>query len=244
MASYESLAIKNAASTGTVVQVGTDTPVAIRLEHVGTGAITSVTTTTATNIVFVSDDYTQTYAFATHTTVGALVDAINAGNCTEAAGGILWKAKVLDTVRSEATASQFVDGAITAGTVNGVSYYDVLVDTDAADYLAVRLTYDRGFDKPHKARHRVDLEEIVYYADLGTAAAAGLKVYKIDADGVTETLVLSYLSVDTTTTTENFASGEGCLSGDIGGDIVVKLDDSGNLADSTSNYLRVSGKIV
>jgi len=237
MASYESLAIKNAASIGTVVQVGSDTPIAIRLEYIGSGTVTSVTTTTATNIVIItSDGATDTYAFATYTTVGTVVDAINADG--------IFKAKVLDTVRSEASASQFVDGAISAGTVNGVSYYDVLVDTDAADYFAARLTYDRGFDKPHTARHRVDLEEIVYYADLGTAAAAGLKVYKIDADGVTETLVLSYLSVDTTKQTENFASGEGCVSGDIGGDIVVKLDDSGNLADATTNYLRISGKLV
>jgi len=237
MASYESLAIKNAASTGTVVQVGTDTPVAIRLEYVGSGTITSVTTTTATNIVMItSDGGTDTYAFSAYTTVGSVVDAINADG--------IFKAKVLDTVRSEASASQFVNGAITAGTVNGVSYYDVLVDTDAADYFAARLTYDRGFDKPHKARHRVDLQEIVYYADFGTVAAAGLKVYKIDADGVTETLVFSNLTVDTTETTEIFASGEGVISGDIGGDIVVKLDDSGNLADATTNFLRIVGKIV
>ena len=237
MASYESLAIKNAASTGIVVQVGTDTPVAIRLKYIGSGTITSVTTTTAANIVIItSDGGTDTYTFSALTTVGAVVDAINADG--------IFKAKVLDTVRSEASASQFVTGAITAGTVNGVSYYDVLVDTDAADYLAARLTYDRGFDKPHKARHRVDLQEFVYYANLGEAAAAGLKIYRISADGITETLETSYLSVDSTKQTENFASGEGCISGDIGGDIVVKLDDSGNLADATTNFLRIVGKIV
>lgn len=237
MASAESLLIKNAAATGTVVQVGSDTPVAIRLEYIGSGTITSVTTTTATNIVMVtSDGGTDTYAFATYTTIGTLVDAINADG--------IFKAKVLDSVRSEATASQFVDGAITAGTVNGVSYYDVLVDTDAADYFAVRLTYDRGFDKPHKARHRVDLQEIVYSINLGTAAANAVDIYKIDADGVTETVVYSTLSVDTTETTIDFANGEGFLSGDIGGDIVVKIDDSGNLADADGNFLRIVGKIV
>lgn len=223
---------------GEVRQVGSDSPIAIRLRYKGTGSVTSVTTTTATNIVMVtSDGGTDTYAFATYTTIGALVDAINAD--------AIFEAKVLDSVRSEATASQFVDGAITAGTEDGETYYDVLVDTDAADYFAVRLTYDRGFDKPHKANHRVSLQEIVYSINLGTAAAGAVKVYEIQ--GTTETLRFSALSVDNggtyDNTTINFASGEGKITANDGNDIVVKIDDSGNLADNAGNLLRIIGTI-
>lgn len=237
MASLETLQMRNALSRGEVRQVGTDTPIAIRLKYIGTGTVTSVTTTTATDITMVtSDGGTDAYAFATYTTIGTLVDAINKDG--------IFSAKVLDSVRSETTASQFINGAITAGSEDGISYYDVLVDTDAADYFAVRLTYDRGFDKSHKSKHRVDLQEIVYLIDLGTAAANAVKIYKIDSDAVTETLVYQALSVDNTETTIRFANGEGVLSSDEGGDLVVKIDDSGNLANASGNLLRITGKIV
>jgi len=234
MASLDSLQTRNLMAKGDVRQVGTDTPIAIRLKYIGTGTITSVTTTTATNIVMItSDGGTDTYAFATYDTVGKLVDAINADG--------IFSAKVLDTVRSEATASQFVNGAITAATEDGVSFYDVKVDTDAADYFAVRLTFDRGFDKAHKASHRVHLQEIKYLMDVSTAAAGAVKVYEVDGD--TETLVMSDLSVDNTATTITFASGDGKITSGNGNDLVVKIDDGGNLADSTGNFLRIVGII-
>lgn len=234
MASLDSLQTRSLSAKGDVRQVGSDAPIAIRLQYKGTGSVTSVTVTTATNIVMVtSDGGTDTYAFATYATVGALVDAINADG--------IFDAKVLDTVRSEATASQFVDGAISSSTEDGETYYDVNVDTDAADYFAARLTFDRGFKKSHGKSHRVHLQEIKYLIDLGTAAAGAVKVYKID--GTTETLVMSELSVDNTATTINFASGEGKLTAKEGEDIVVKIDDGGNLADDSGNYLRVTGII-
>jgi len=234
MASLDSLKTRNLLAKGEVRQVGTDTPIAIRLKYIGAGTITSVTIDTATDFELItSDGGTDTYAFATYATVGALVDAINADG--------IFEAKVLDTVRSEATASQFVNGAITAASEDGVSYYDVTVDTDAADYFAVRLTFDRGFNKAHKASHRVHLQAIEYLMDLGTAAAGAVKVYEIN--GTTETLRYSALSVDNSATAITWASGEGKISAGNGNDLVVKIDDSGNLVNSTSNYLRAVGII-
>jgi hypothetical protein len=232
MASYDSLKVRNLLASGEIKQVGTDAPIAIRLKYKGTGSVTSVTVTTGTNIVLVtSDGGTDTYAFATYTTVGAVVDAINADG--------IFDAKVLDAVRSLASATQFVNGAITAATEDGVSYYNVKVDTSAAKYFAVRLTYDRGFDKAHKASHRVHLQEAKYYATLGAAAADMVLVYKVN--GTTETNVMSALSVSATETTINFASGEGKLSGANGEDIVVILKDAATLGDAAANYLRVTG---
>lgn len=235
MSSLDSLRVKNLLAKGEVRQVGSDTPIAIRLKYIGTGTITSVIIDTSTDLEMItSDGGTETFAFATYTTVGTLVDAINDSN--------YWEAKVLDTVRSEATVSQFVDGGITASSEDGTSYYDVLVDTDAADYFAVRLTYDRGFDKSKtQAAHRVHLQEIKYVIDLTTASANNLKVYEID--GTTETVRMKALPVDTTATTINWASGEGYITAGNGNDIVVKIDDGGNLVDSASNYLRISGLI-
>lgn len=225
--------MRAALAKGEVRQCGTDSPIAIRLHYVGTGTITSVTTTTGTGIVMItSDGGTDSYDFATYSTVGLLVDKINSDG--------IFEAKVLDTVRSESTATQFVDGVITAATEDGVSYYDVKVDTDAADYFAIRLTNNRGFDKNKLTdNHRVHLQEIKYYMDFGTAAAGAVKVYKVK--GTIETLVFSALSVDTTETTINFASGEGKLTAGEGEDIVIKLDDAGNLVDAATNYVRVTG---
>lgn len=233
--SLQSLQVKDLLAKGDIRQVGTDSPRAVRLKYIGTGSVTSVTTTTATNIVLItSDGSTETFAFATYATVGTLVDAINASN--------YWSAKVLDTVRSEATASQFVDGAITAADEDGTSYYDVKIDTDAADYFAVRLTYDRGFDRAKtKDSHRIHLQEVKYKIDLGTAAANAVKIYEID--GTTETLRVQELSIDNTATTITWASGEAMLSVGNGCDIVVKIDDSGNLANADGNYLRIAGLI-
>ena len=148
----------------------------------------------------------------------------------------------MDTVRSEATASQFIAESITAAYEDGTLYYDVNVDTDAADYFAVRLTYDRGFDREKaKAPHSVHLQEIKYVMNLSTVTAENLKVYEIN--GTTETVRLKDLPVDTTATTLNWASGRGVISAGRGNDIVVKIDDGGNLADAAANYLRITGLI-
>lgn len=240
MASFESVLTRFYAASGTVQQVGTDQPVAIRLRYVGTGTVTSVTVTTATNIVMVtSDGGTQTYAFATYTTIGLLVDKIN--------GDGIFQAKVLDAVRSYATASQFVTGAITASVLAeapgafSYSIWDVKVDTSAAKYFASRLTVSRGFLRGNlKLQHRVHLQEIAYFATLGNAAANDVQVIMVSADGV-ETVVYGALSVSATLTTINFAAGVGKLTANEGFDLVVVVKDDTTLADAAANLLRITG---
>ncbi len=239
MASLDSLQSRYYNIKGTVLQGGTNDPVAIRLRYVGSGTVTSVTVTTATNIVMItSDGGTDTYAFATYTTVGALVDAINAD--------AIFEAKVLDSLRSYATASKFVDGAITSGSfLNGAgtstTVWDVLVDTSAALYIGFRLTYDRGFEKPHKRNHRVHLQQIKYSVDMGTAAADSVQVWEID--GTNESQLLGYLSVDTTETTLTWVSGRGKITAGDGNDLFVMVKDAATLADAAGNYVEVSGLI-
>lgn len=235
MSSLDMLQTRSLMKKGEVREVRTDTPIAVRLKYIGTGTITSVTVDAATDLELItSDGGTDTYAFATYTTIGALVDAINADG--------IFEAKVLDSIRSEDTASQFVDGAITAAAdataESGVVYYDVLVDTDAADYLAVKLTYDRGFGAgKHKNNHRVHLQEINYTIDFGTAGY--IDVYEVD--GATETRRARIAAVDNSNTSITFASGENMMTAKEGNDIVIYTADGGNLADSAANFLRASG---
>lgn len=234
MSSLDSLMSRSFAAKGVVAQVLTDTPVAIRLKaKAAAGAVTSVTTTTATNIVMITaNGGTDTYAFATYTTVGTLVDAINADG--------MFEAKVLDSLRSYASTSQFVTGAISSSSTDGIVYYDVLVDTSAAQYFAYRLTNDRSVGETRaKGSHRVHLQEIVYYATLGGASADDLQIWEVN-NGV-ETQKVGYLSVSAAATTISFASGEAKLTSADGAELVVVLHDPTSLADSANNYLRVVG---
>jgi hypothetical protein len=232
MASLDSLLTRKALAQGIVLQDGTDEPVALRLRYVGTGSVTSVTVTTGTNIVMVTTDGgTDTYAFGTFTTLGALADAINADG--------IFEAKILDDLRSSATATQYVNGAITAGTdANGVVVWDVRVDTSAALRIPVALTANRDFDQP---KRRVDLKEIVYSVNMGTAAADSVQIWR--RRGTVETKIMGLLSVDTTETTIRFANGEGSITGREGDEIIVLVKDAATLADAAGNFVRVVGTI-
>ena len=224
---------------GIVGYVADDQGVAIRMKYVGTGAITSVTTTTATNIVTVTTgtgEGTKTYAFATYTTIGSLVDAINADG--------IFQARVLDALRSDATATQFIDGAITAGTVNGTSYYDVLVDASAAQYLAYCLAPDRevGMNVKLRDQHRVNLQEIITNVTLGGGADAnGLKIYeRTPSDrGSVETLIMAKTPTSGSAATINWASGYGKITAGNGNSLIVRVYD----ATSTTGSITITGLI-
>ena len=242
MSSLDSIMTRNVAAKGTVLNVGTNGPVALRIRYKGAGTVTSVTITTAVNIVFIANGVTQTFPFAaglTLNTMGKLVAAINVGNCTEGAGGALWEAKLLDTLSSYASTSQMVDGAIVSHVVDGVTVWDALVDTDVAKYFALRLTSDRGFNNIPSGNRRVHLKEFSYYATLGGAGADKVKVY--DVKGGDENLVLSQVSVSATETVTNWASGYGYLTAEEGHDIVVLLTDAVTLVNVAINHLTVSG---
>lgn len=232
MGSLDSVLTRQVMAEGIVVQHGTDTPIAARLRYIGTGTVTSVTVTTATDITMVtSDGGTDEYTFAAYATLGALVDAINADG--------IFEAKILDDLRSSATASQFVAGAITAGTdSNGVRVWDMKVDTSAALRIPVCLTANRDFDMP---KRRVHLQELRYSVNMGTAAADSVQLYL--RRGTVETKIFGILSVDTTETSITFASGEGKITTKVGDELVALVKDAAALGDAAGNFVRVVGII-
>jgi len=225
---------------GVVGKANIDASIAIRMQYIGSGSVTSVTTTTLTDITTVTvvagATVTTVFDFATYGTVGALVDRINLVGEFEA--------KVLDSLRSKATASQFIDGAITAGTFNDVTVWDVLVDSDAADYIAYRLCYDRGFTKSCKTRHRVHLKEIKYLINLSGATASAVGVYDCSPDTYPKEEILKYsvATVDNTLTTIRWRGGKDQLTVKEGHDILVIIPDSNDLTD-TAAYAQVVGFI-
>ena len=234
MGSLDFLKSRALAMKGVVQVARTDTPVAIRLRALqAAGAVTSVTIDNSTDLeIITANGGTDTYTFAANTTVGALVDAVNAD--------LMFEARVLDSLRSYATDDQFVDGAISAGIVDNVSYYDVLVDTSAALYIATRVAKDRhvGENMVKAGNTRIHLKQIQYYADFGTAAADSIQVWSVE--GSNETQLFGYISVDTTETTHSWASGKDWVTLPEGAELVVLMKDAGTLADDTSDFLEVA----
>ena len=236
MGSLDAVLTRQALAEGESRQVVDDTPIAIRLQYKGSGSVTSLEVVTATDVELItSDGGTDTYDFATYTTLGALVDAINADG--------IFNAKILDSIRSKASDDTLLarGAAATVVVEDGESYLDIYLDVDGADYYGCRLTYDRGFKKPHKTTHRVHIEEIKYDLQLQAGVAGGVKIYEID--GTTETERFAELSVHDAATTINFASGEGKITAKEGNDLVVIINANTALTDDAGNFLRATGII-
>lgn len=241
MASLESLQARNLLKKGVVLNFGTDQPVAIRIRHLGSETVTSVTVTTATNIVLVGSTTTDTVTFATDDTLAKVVARLN--------GTGRWEAKLLDALSGQASASKLLDGAITSGfDTNGNVVWDIKQDTSAALEIGACISPHRAFGVP-MGRSRVHLREIKYGINMGTAAVDSVQIYRRKigpmASNVvgTQSQVAGYLSVDTTETTINWASGEGFISSEVDEEIFVRVKDAATLADANTNYLQVVGEV-
>ena len=230
MGSLNSIKLRSELRNGMTETVVNDTPIAIRLRYTSTGSVTSVTVTTATDLVLVtSDGGTETFTFATFTTMGALAEAVNNSR--------FWDAKLLDALRSDVTTgSELNDGAIT---VSG-DYFDVTTDTSTELAITYRCTFDRsvGQGRP-KGAHRVHLKGFTYLANVNAASANGVRVYEYDPVVQTEVQVYQTDSVDNSSTNISFASGEGEISSGWGNDLIVRIQDGTSLSD-TSLRLEVS----
>jgi hypothetical protein len=222
---------------------GGNAPVSMRIRYTGKGTPVSVTVTTATNVVLVSTEtagtttVTCTFATAGNTTVGGAASYINS------AGAGNWKARVVDDQSGAPSASHFVTGAVTAGTIRGQRVWDLVLSTvaavDAAGlfYNAYKISYDRAFDKPNFTLHRVSLYEVKYYATFGTIGS--LSVIQVDPVTLAEEVIYLIPDVNTTLTTVNFGGGLGWITADEGKDLLVKIDGSTSLA--AGNYMNITG---
>lgn len=222
-----------------VEQSTVDTDIALRLKYVGTGTVTSVTVTTATDITFVtSDGGTDQYTWAAFTTLGALCDAINRDG--------IFQAKILDGLRSEATAaSRFKTGALTAAHDGNCLVWDMLFDTNtiAPRRMCSRITYDRTFGSSQSLidGHRVSINELVSSFTLGATDALGIKIYecKPRSRGGTETLVFQRTPTSGAVTTINWSDGKSAITAKEGNDLVVFVTDATSFG--ANDYLTVSG---
>lgn len=232
--SLEGLRVKQLLRKGEFKQVKTDTPVAIRIVHVGTAAVTSVTVVTGTGITLIDADGSNALTFATYTTVGAVADAISALNN--------WECKILDALRSDASVSTLLDGAITSS-INriGITVWDVLADTSTTLALtaAASAYRDMGGEALNKGK-RVKLKKADYKVDVGTAAANSAQIWS--RIGSREVQLVGDLSVDNTATTLYTGIGDvdAFLGGRVDEELIVRVKDAATLADSTANYVNAT----
>lgn len=234
MGSLDSALTRQALAKGIVRRVLDDTPIAIRLRYIGSGTVTSVVVDTDQDVTLTtSDGGTDEYLLATYTTMGSLVDAINADG--------IFEAVLIDALRTDSTGSSALvdDSDVTAGTdENGVIVWDALADTSVVKAHTVCLSPAKpNFDQPK--HHRVSIQEIQYNSNVNGASADAVRIYK--RKGSTETQIWGAASVDATLTTINFASGEGKITGNPDEEFVIRVQDSTSVTDAAGNFLQVVG---
>ncbi|KXB08557.1 hypothetical protein AKJ56_01005 [candidate division MSBL1 archaeon SCGC-AAA382N08] len=226
MSSVDKLQVQKLLAKGDSIQMGDNESVALRLKYTGSGSVSSVTVTTATKIALTtSEDSGLDFTFATYSTVGSLVDAINEVS--------YWEAKTLDALRSTSTTSSELSSASKNTQIGENNVYDVVINNSNLIANIIRLTYDRGFQQAiMKKGHRVKMNELVYNETLG--GTSSLDIYEVDSSG-TEILKLSGSPTSGTETTLNFANGEVALTPDYDKDLVVKISDD----TSITGWMRV-----
>lgn len=211
---------------GVIGQVGDDLPVLMLMQYIGSGSVTSVTVTAATDITMVtSDGGTDVYTWAAYTTMGALVAAINKDG--------IFEAKILDCLSTTATGANLAIGGVLTADANG--NYSMLSDTSNALFLAYRVTYDRTFGVTSKIRngHRVHIQEIVTDLTLGGGADVNaFQIYECTPSGNSapysgaETLIYRKAPTSGSVSTTTWASGNGKITANEGDDLLVVIVDT------------------
>ena len=233
MSSTDALNTRKLLERGVIGQVGDDLGVLFSLKYIGTGTVTSVIVTTATDITMItSDGGTDSYTWAAYTTIGALVDKINSDG--------IFQAKILDALSTTATGS----GLAIAGTLalSTIGEYNVMSDTSGANFLAYRLAFDRtqGNSPKFAMSHRVHIQEIVTDLTLGGGADSNsFKIYEVSPSFVGRVEKLIYQKTPTTgsVSTTNWASGNGKITAAQGNDLVIVITD----ATSITGTITLSG---
>lgn len=218
MASVDMLKTRQLLKKGVVGQRGDNLSVLVTMKYKGKGVVTSVIVTNATDITMITTEGTYAYDWATYTTLGALVDAINSDG--------VFVAKILDALSTTPTGAGLAIGGTLAVDSNG--QYNVMSNTSNADFIAYRLTYDRTFGKNQKLRnsHRVSIAEIITDLTLGAIDANSFKIYEGTHRNGDENLLYQKTPTSGTISTTNWASGQAEITGGEGKDLIVMITDT------------------
>lgn len=215
MASTDSLKTRALLAKGVVANIPSiAASVGVRLQYIGTGTVTSVTPTTATNLVIICTEGTYTYTFATYATMASLVAKIN--------GDGVFAARLLDVSGACATTgSQFKQNA--GVTISSDGFYDLTIDGTTASEISAVITPDRlPTGGAPRGGHRVHLQTI---DTTQTFAGGSLSIAIIERDirTMAETTLATYAgSASTVAKSISFASGFGKITSGDGKEILVR----------------------
>ncbi len=234
-----------ALETGIGVALVADQGVALRLRYVGSpesspdsaDAVLVSATSLTLSVNGVADSTVGSagvLAFATYTTLGLLVDAINlsanweaeivAGLRTDAVNGSEMLARSTSTFRPFQTVELKWDSS--DGGVGGIDY--ALESFPEFSRSSVR------------GQHRVSFERLIALVNTGDSSATTIYVYEVEKDRASVVRTLAQFSA-TDNTQLDTGEVDFPIHAEWGNDILVRFRNGGGWADSGA-YLRVQGR--
>lgn len=172
---------------------------------------------------------------ATYTTIGAMVDVINASPN--------WHAEIIDGLRSDLSGNTLLARAETTLSPARGQVLPLFWDTSAHLSLSYAISARRlNFNRSHKNLGAQSiLKQVTTLVNIGSGALS-LKVYQTNATRSEATLLASKVVSDNTDTTLISAAGETYVA-DPSKELLVRITGSVDLPDSGA-YLDVSGEVL
>jgi hypothetical protein len=193
------------------------------LKHGAAGSETGDTTVGSSGVL----------AFATYTTLGALVDEINRGGN--------WQAEIVDGLRSDATTGSTLLARSETTITPKTQVLDCYWDTSAKLSLDVAISSRRSnFNKTRKGKVAV-FQQARCLVDISSGTLT-LYIYDVDKARSKATLLATFNGTDNVELSALIAGGNGVLRSSVGNDLLVRYVGSANLPD-TGAYLNVAGYI-
>ena len=223
-----------------------DQPVALAIRYKGTSASATVTVVSATGITLkqgtagaeavdttVGASANGVVDFATDTTLGAVVDRINASSN--------WQAEIVDGLRADLTSSSQML-ARSEATLSPVRIQVLPLYWDTSAHLSLsycvsprRLNFNRK-----RAGYQAVVKDVKALVNVGSGT---LTLYIYNRDPKTGTTTLLHQAAGTDNTELNnpaFGAGSGEIRSEFGHELLVRYTCSVDLPDSGA-YLRVTG---
>lgn len=223
-----------------------DSPVALAVKYIGTAVSATVTVVSATGITFkvgtagaevvdTNVDGNGVVEFATYTTLGAVVDAINLSGT--------WKAEIVDGLRSDSvSSSQMLARSETTLAPTRIQVLSLFWDTSAHLAISYAISARRtNLNATQKGKTSV-FKACNSLINTSGGETTLLRVYSVSRDRASATLLYSQVGADNTDLASTVASGHGDLRSAVGEDLLVRLS-AANLPDSGA-YLNVAGYVL
>lgn len=223
-----------------------DSSIAIAIQYRGTQPSATVTVssgditlkhgTAAAETVDNTVGASGVVADGTYTTLGAMVDAINASPN--------WHAEIVDGLRSDVSTAALKTLSETTLSPVRTQVLGLYFDTSAFLSLSYRISARRtNFNRKQDGRQSV-LKMVKTLVNIGSGTLT-FTVYDVDKTSGTAVTLYTETAVDNTELVAPFTSqvGEGSFRSEVGHDLLVRITGSVDCPDSGA-YLRVNGEIV